>query len=94
MQLDIMIPDEAKTITVITAAQRLKLPHQEACKERRRRAKPTVGTEKLFLKCWQTIKPPLPPNPREFPQRQRVLSRSKPQLLLVSNQKVSSNNNK
>lgn len=39
MQLDIVMPDEARTSTVIPAAQLLKLPHQEACKERRRGAK-------------------------------------------------------
>lgn len=33
MQLDTLIPDEAKAISVTTVAQLLKLPHQEAHKE-------------------------------------------------------------
>lgn len=47
MQLDMLVPDEAKTITVITAAQLLKPPHKKASKEGKRRGK-TSGHWKII----------------------------------------------
>lgn len=102
MQLDMVIPDEAKTMTVITVAQLLKLLHKEAHKEGKRRGKKTVGIGKLFVKCWQK-------NNHHYHQTHmhshkdgrytaipvgRHRHGANSQLLLVSNQKVSSNNNK
>lgn len=94
MQLDIVMPDEARTSTVIPAAQLLKLPHQEACKERRRGAKKLVGTEKLFVKCWQTTNHHNQQTHMHSHKDNMYHQGANSQLLLVSNQKGSSSNNK
>lgn len=64
-QLDMLIADEAKTITVITVAQLLKLPHKEVCNKGKRRGENS--------RHWKTIcemlakeQPPLPLNPHAF----------------------------